>query len=76
LPKDGWTPDGRTPLSAHTRASLSIAKLCAVVWAVQIDSSAQYGDGCVGWPGLGVCASRTFSGIFDAVLVRGSTTGM
>ena len=32
----------------HTRACLSIAKLCALAWLVQIASSPQYGDGCAG----------------------------
>src|SRR5216117_3170132 len=52
---------GRIRAAIHTRLALSIAKLCAVAWLVQIASSPQYGDGCVGgllaW--LGVFGSRT-----------------
>ena len=37
---------GRMRAAIHTRACLSIAKLCALDWLVQIASSPQYGDGC------------------------------
>jgi hypothetical protein len=62
----------------QTRASPSIAKLCAVVCVVQMASEPQYGDGCVGgvFAMLGVCGSRTFRLIRVAVWVLGSTTGM
>src|SRR5512147_2390074 len=39
---------GRIRAAIHTRLCPSIAKLCAVVWLVQIASSPQYGDGCAG----------------------------
>ena len=39
---------GRMRAATQTRACLSIAKLCAVVCAVQIASSPQYGDGAAG----------------------------
>ena len=47
----------------QTRACLSIAKLCALVWLVQIASSPQYGEGCAGGvsASLGVFGSRTCS---------------
>mgnify|MGYP003694629377 CR=1 FL=1 len=55
-----------------------MAKLCAVVCAVQIASSPQYGDGCAGglFAWLGVFGSRTISLICVAVFFPGSTTGM
>ena len=54
----------------HTRACLSIAKLCALAWLVQIASSPQYGDGCAGGvlASLGVFGSRTSSLICVAVV--------
>ena len=62
----------------QTRPCLSIAKLCALAWLVQIASSPQYGDGCAGGvcASLGVFGSRTVSFTCVAVCVFGSTTGM
>ena len=55
-----------------------MAKLCALVWLVQIRSSPQYGDAAAGGTSasLGVFGSRTFSLICVAVCRTGSTTGM
>src|SRR5687767_1528341 len=67
---------GRILAATQTRLLPSIAKLCAVLCAVQIDSSPQYGDACAGGPGRGVLGSRTCSGTCSVALFFGSTTGM
>src|ERR1051325_5943065 len=84
---DGWLDPlrqksgvgfGRIRAAIQTRPCASIEKLCAVVWLVQIASSAQYGDGCAGgllaW--LGVLGSRTSSFTWLTPLCPGITTGM
>ncbi|PYR72811.1 MAG: hypothetical protein DMF87_27215 [Acidobacteria bacterium] len=54
---DGWldpsrhhaaVSDGRIRAATHTRASLSIAKLCETDWLFQMASSPQYADGAAG----------------------------
>src|SRR5258706_13491946 len=66
----------RIRAAAHTRACLSIAKLCTVVLLFQITSSPQNGDGAAGgWPAeLGVSGSRTTSFTWLGEFVRGSIT--
>src|SRR6185436_2255045 len=56
---DVWL--GRMRAATQTRACLSIAKLCALAWLVQIASSPQSADACAGGvlASLGVLGSRT-----------------
>ena len=76
--QNGCVSFGRTLAAIQTRACLSMAKLCALVWLVQIRSSLQYGDAAAGGTSasLGVFGSRTFSLICVALFLPGSTTGM
>ena len=63
--------------AAHTRLCLSMAKLCVLVWLIQMASSPQYGDGAGGGvlAALGVFGSRTVSFTWLVVLRVGSITG-